>query len=170
MRRFWTASENRRGKPQYPVSVKANSQAREQGKQNAEEQSQRYSWPACPDDGRRNGIRLRRHDHQEAVGRASVMRQAEAEANKLLAIDPDATGRECRAGDEQLRDREPTGSSARSCGSADSTETNSAGSSKCSSAAEHGHHLQPFAKIMLALAYEREHKRRMRGNFCRQLA
>ena len=26
------------------------------------------------------------------------------------------------------------------------------------SAAEHGHYLQPFAKVMLALAYEREHK------------
>jgi len=26
------------------------------------------------------------------------------------------------------------------------------------SAAEHGHYLKPFAKVMLALAYEREHK------------
>jgi hypothetical protein len=26
------------------------------------------------------------------------------------------------------------------------------------SAAEHGHYLQPFAKILLALAYEREHQ------------
>jgi hypothetical protein len=26
------------------------------------------------------------------------------------------------------------------------------------SAAEHGHYFQPFAKVMLALAYEREHE------------
>lgn len=32
------------------------------------------------------------------------------------------------------------------------------GMEQMESAAEHGHYLQPFAKVMLALAYEREHK------------
>ncbi len=32
------------------------------------------------------------------------------------------------------------------------------GMEQMQSAAEHGHYLQPFAKVMLALAYEREHK------------
>src|SRR5277367_3398332 len=32
------------------------------------------------------------------------------------------------------------------------------GMDQMQSAAEHGHYLQPFAKVMLALAYEREHK------------
>jgi len=32
------------------------------------------------------------------------------------------------------------------------------GMQQMQSAAEHGHYLQPFAKILLALAYEREHQ------------
>jgi hypothetical protein len=38
------------------------------------------------------------------------------------------------------------------------------------SAAEHGHYLQPFAKVMLALAYEREHQMEKAHELLAQLA
>jgi len=44
------------------------------------------------------------------------------------------------------------------------------GMEQMQSAAEHGHYLQPFAKVMLALAYEREHKPELAKELLSELA
>jgi len=88
----------------------------------------------------------------------SLMRQAEGEANTLLAIDPTAQDAYLALGASNyvigclpaykrvfLRFGGIHGDKAR-------------GIQQMQLAAEHGHYLRPFAKILLALAYEREHQ------------
>jgi hypothetical protein len=88
----------------------------------------------------------------------SMMRQAEADAKTLLAIDP--TEQDANVA---------LGMSNYVIGSLPSYKRaflwfgglhgdKQRGMDQMGSAAEHGHYLQPFAKVMLALAYEREHK------------
>lgn len=88
----------------------------------------------------------------------SMMRQAEADAKTLLAIDP-----------TQQDANVALGMSNYVIGSLPSYKRaflwfgglhgdKQRGMDQMGSAAEHGHYLQPFAKVMLALAYEREHR------------
>ncbi len=88
----------------------------------------------------------------------SMMRQAEADAKTLLAIDP-----------TQQDANVALGMSNYVIGSLPSYKRaflwfgglhgdKQRGMDQMGSAAEHGHYLQPFAKVMLALAFEREHK------------
>jgi hypothetical protein len=88
----------------------------------------------------------------------SMMRQAEADAKTLLAIDPN-----------QQDANVALGMSNYVIGSLPSYKRaflwfgglhgdKQRGMDQMGSAAEHGHYLRPFAKVMLALAYEREHK------------
>ena len=88
----------------------------------------------------------------------SMMRQAESEANTLLAIDPEAKDAYVALGMSNY---------VIGClpsykkmflwfGGVHGDRVR--GIEQMTEAAEHGHYLQPFAKIMLALAYEREHR------------
>ena len=88
----------------------------------------------------------------------TMMRHAESEANAVLAIDP--TEQDANVA---------LGMSNYVIGSLPSYKRvfvwfgglhgdRTRGMEQMKSAAEHGHYLQPFAKVMLALAYEREHK------------
>ncbi|MFY9803877.1 MAG: hypothetical protein WA211_10140 [Candidatus Acidiferrales bacterium] len=88
----------------------------------------------------------------------SMMRQAEADAKTLLAIDPSEQDANVALGMSNYV-----------IGSLPSYKRaflwfgglhgdKQRGMDQMASAAEHGHYLQPFAKVMLALAYEREHK------------
>jgi hypothetical protein len=88
----------------------------------------------------------------------SMMRQAEADAKTLLAIDPNEQDANVALGMSNYV-----------IGSLPSYKRaflwfgglhgdKQRGMDQMGSAAEHGHYLQPFAKVMLALAYEREHK------------
>jgi hypothetical protein len=88
----------------------------------------------------------------------SMMRQAEADAKTLLAIDPSEQDANVALGMSNYV-----------IGSLPSYKRaflwfgglhgdKQRGMDQMGSAAEHGHYLQPFAKVMLALAYEREHK------------
>lgn len=88
----------------------------------------------------------------------SMMRQAEADAKALLAIDPNEQDANVALGMSNYV-----------IGSLPSYKRaflwfgglhgdKQRGMDQMGSAAEHGHYLQPFAKVMLALAYEREHK------------
>ena len=88
----------------------------------------------------------------------TMMRHAEAEANAVLAIDP-----------HEQDANVALGMSNYVIGSLPSYKRaflwfgglhgdRARGMEQMQSAAEHGHYLGPFAKVMLALAYEREHK------------
>jgi hypothetical protein len=87
-----------------------------------------------------------------------MMRSAEAEANQVLAIDPSEQDANVALGMSNY---------VIGClpsykrmfvwfGGIHGDRTK--GMDLMQSAAEHGHYLKPFAKVMLALAYEREHK------------
>lgn len=100
----------------------------------------------------------------------SMMRQAEAEANTLLAIDP-----------TQEDANVALGMSNYVIGSLPSYKRaflwfgglhgdKLRGMTLMGSAAEHGHYLKPFAKVMLALAYEREKKPEKARELLAQLA
>lgn len=100
----------------------------------------------------------------------SMMRQAEADAKTLLAIDP-----------TQQDANVALGMSNYVIGSLPSYKRaflwfgglhgdKQRGMDQMGSAAEHGHYLQPFAKVMLALAYEREHKPARARELLAQLA
>jgi tetratricopeptide (TPR) repeat protein len=100
----------------------------------------------------------------------SMMRQAEAEANTLLAIDP-----------TQQDANVALGMSNYVIGSLPSYKRaflwfgglhgdKLRGMDLMGSAAEHGHYLKPFAKVMLALAYEREKKPEKARELLAQLA
>jgi hypothetical protein len=100
----------------------------------------------------------------------SMMRQAEADAKTLLAIDP-----------TQQDANVALGMSNYVIGSLPSYKRaflwfgglhgdKQRGMDQMGSAAEHGHYLQPFAKVMLALAYEREHKPALARELLSELA
>jgi hypothetical protein len=88
----------------------------------------------------------------------SLMRQAESEANTLLGIDPDEKDAYVALGmSNYVIGCLPSYKRAFLWfGGVHGDRTR--GIQQMQSAAEHGHYLQPFAKILLALAYEREHQ------------
>lgn len=95
---------------------------------------------------------------KKQIAGLSMMRQAEAEANALLAVD--STQQDANVA---------LGMSNYVIGSLPSYKRffvwfggihgdRTRGMQQMASAAEHAHYLRPFAKVMLALAYEREHQ------------
>jgi hypothetical protein len=88
----------------------------------------------------------------------TMMRHAEAEANDVLKIDPTEQDANVALGmSNYVIGCLPSYKRAFLWfGGLHGDRTR--GMAQMQSAAEHGHYLQPFAKVMLALAYEREHK------------
>jgi hypothetical protein len=88
----------------------------------------------------------------------TMMRHAEAEANEVLKIDPTEQDANVALGmSNYVIGCLPSYKRAFLWfGGLHGDRTR--GMEQMQSAAEHGHYLQPFAKVMLALAYEREHK------------
>jgi hypothetical protein len=88
----------------------------------------------------------------------TMMRHAEAEANAVLAIDPSEQDANVALGmSNYVIGSLPSYKRAFLWFGGLHGDRNR-GMEQMRSAAEHGHYLQPFAKVMLALAYEREHK------------
>ena len=87
-----------------------------------------------------------------------LMRQAEAEANKLLAIDPDANDAYLALGASNYVIGNLSGVKRAFLWFGGIHGDKDRGIQQMQRAADHGHYLRPFAKIMLALAYEREHQ------------
>lgn len=87
-----------------------------------------------------------------------MMRQAEAEANRLLEIDPDAEDAYLALGASNYVIGNLSGFKRAFLWFGGIHGDKDRGIQQMRLAAEHGHYLKPFAKIMLALAYEREHQ------------
>jgi hypothetical protein len=87
-----------------------------------------------------------------------VMKQAEAEANILLAIDPSQQDANVALGMSNYVIGCLPGYKRALVWFGGIHGDRVKGMQLMSSAAEHGHYLQPFARVMLALAYEREHQ------------
>jgi len=87
-----------------------------------------------------------------------LMRQAEAEANKLLTIDPDANDAYLALGASNYVIGNLSGVKRAFLWFGGIHGDKDRGIQQMQRAADHGHYLKPFAKIMLALAYEREHQ------------
>jgi hypothetical protein len=87
-----------------------------------------------------------------------LMRQAEAEANKLLAIDPDAKDAYLALGASNYVIGNLPGFKRAFLWFGGIHGDKNRGIQQMQLAADQGHYLKPFAKIMLALAYEREHQ------------
>jgi hypothetical protein len=87
-----------------------------------------------------------------------VMKQAEAEANILLAIDPSQQDANVALGMSNYVIGCLPGFKRALVWFGGIHGDRVRGMQLMASAAEHGHYLQPFAKVMLALAYEREHQ------------
>jgi hypothetical protein len=100
----------------------------------------------------------------------TMMRHAEAEANAVLAIDPTEQDANVALGmSNYVIGCLPSYKRAFLWfGGLHGDRTR--GMEQMQSAAEHGHYLQPFAKVMLALAYEREHKPERAKELLSQLA
>jgi len=88
----------------------------------------------------------------------SLMRQAESEANSLLAINPDEKDAYVALGMSNYVIGCLPGYKKAFLWFGGVHGDRNRGIQQMQSAAEHGHYLQPFAKILLALAYEREHQ------------
>jgi hypothetical protein len=91
----------------------------------------------------------------------SMMRQAESEANAVLAIDPTEQDANVALGMSNYVIGCLPGFKRAFVWFGGLHGDRTRGMQQMQSAAEHGHYLQPFAKVMLALAYEREHKPEM---------
>jgi len=91
----------------------------------------------------------------------TMMRQAEAEANTVLAIDPSEQDANVALGMSNYVIGCLPGYKRAFLFFGGLHGDRTRGMAQMQSAAEHGHYLQPFAKVMLALAYEREHKPEM---------
>jgi hypothetical protein len=87
-----------------------------------------------------------------------MMKQAEAEANTLLAIDPSEQDANVALGMANYVIGCLPGYKRALVWFGGIHGDRVRGMQQMASAAEHGHYLQPFAKVMLALAYEREHQ------------
>jgi hypothetical protein len=87
-----------------------------------------------------------------------MMRQAEAEANTLLAVDPSQQDANVALGMSNYVIGCLPGYKRALVWFGGIHGDRTRGMAQMKSAAEHGHYLQPFAKVMLALAYEREHQ------------
>jgi len=88
----------------------------------------------------------------------SLMRQAESEANTLLGINPDEKDAYVALGMSNYVIGCLPGYKKAFLWFGGVHGDRNRGIQQMQSAAEHGHYLQPFAKILLALAYEREHQ------------
>ncbi len=88
-----------------------------------------------------------------------LMRQAEADASKLLAVDPDAKDAYVALGASNYVIGNLSGFKRTFLWFGGIHGDKDRGIQQMQLAAEHGHYLRPFAKIMLALAYEREHQK-----------
>jgi hypothetical protein len=88
----------------------------------------------------------------------SLMRQAESEANTLLAVDPNEKDAYVALGMSNYVIGCLPGYKKAFLWFGGVHGDRNRGIQQMQSAAEHGHYLQPFAKILLALAYEREHQ------------
>ncbi|HXZ13845.1 MAG TPA: hypothetical protein VEG64_15790 [Candidatus Sulfotelmatobacter sp.] len=88
----------------------------------------------------------------------SFMRQAESEANALLAVDPDAKDAYVALGMANYVIGCLPGYKKAFLWFGGVHGDRNRGIQQMKSAAEQGHYLRPFAKILLALAYEREHQ------------
>lgn len=88
----------------------------------------------------------------------SLMKQAEAEATKLLATDPDAQDAYLALGASNYVIGCLPGFKRAFLWFGGVHGDREHGIELMQRAADHGHYLSPFAKIMLALAYEREHE------------
>lgn len=88
----------------------------------------------------------------------SLMRQAESEANTLLGINPDEKDAYVALGMSNYVIGCLPGYKKAFLWFGGVHGDRNRGIKQMQSAAEHGHYLQPFAKILLALAYEREHQ------------
>ncbi len=99
-----------------------------------------------------------------------VMKQAEAEANTLLAIDPSQQDANVALGMSNYVIGCLPGFKRALVWFGGIHGDRVKGMQLMASAAEHGHYLQPFAKVMLALAYEREHQMDRAHDLLSQLA
>jgi hypothetical protein len=99
-----------------------------------------------------------------------VMKQAEAEANILLAIDPSQQDANVALGMSNYVIGCLPGFKRALVWFGGIHGDRVRGMQEMASAAEHGHYLQPFAKVMLALAYEREHQMDRAHDLLSQLA
>jgi hypothetical protein len=99
-----------------------------------------------------------------------VMKQAEAEANTLLAIDPSQQDANVALGMSNYVIGCLPGFKRALVWFGGIHGDRVKGMQLMASAAEHGHYLQPFAKVMLALAYEREHQMDQARDLLSQLA
>ena len=99
-----------------------------------------------------------------------VMKQAEAEANTLLAIDPSQQDANVALGMSNYVIGCLPGFKRALVWFGGIHGDRLKGMQLMASAAEHGHYLQPFAKVMLALAYEREHQMERAHDLLSQLA
>jgi len=88
----------------------------------------------------------------------SMMKQAEAEATRLLATDPDAQDAYLALGASNYVIGCLPGYKRAFLWFGGVHGDRERGIELMERAAEHGHYLSPFAKILLALAYEREHE------------
>lgn len=86
-----------------------------------------------------------------------LMRQAEAEAARLLAVDPDAKDAYLALGASNYVIGNLPGFKRAFLWFGGIHGDKNRGIQQMELAAEQGHYLKPFAKILLALAYEREH-------------
>ena len=90
-----------------------------------------------------------------------LMRQAEAEAHKLLTIDPDANDAYLALGASNYVIGNLSGVKRAFLWFGGIHGDKDRGIQQMQLAADHGHYLKPFAKILLALAYEREHQKEL---------
>jgi len=88
----------------------------------------------------------------------SLMRQAESEANTLLGINPDEKDAYVALGMSNYVIGCLPGYKKAFLWFGGVRGDRNRGIQQMQSAAEHGHYLKPFAQILLALAYEREHQ------------
>jgi hypothetical protein len=99
-----------------------------------------------------------------------MMKQAEAEANTLLAIDPSQQDANVALGMSNYVIGCLPGYKRAFVWFGGIHGDRAKGMALMASAADRGHYLQPFAKVMLALAYEREHQMDKAHDLLAQLA
>lgn len=100
----------------------------------------------------------------------SLMRQAESEANTLLSVDPDQKDAYVALGMSNYVIGCLPGYKKMFLWFGGVHGDRNRGIQQMKQAAENGHYLKPFAKILLALAYEREHQTERAQPLLRELA
>jgi hypothetical protein len=141
-----------------PQFLAANQKAREMGRQQLKANSRdpRALLAVTIADGMES-------DYDEIIERRqlpalSLMRQAESEANTLLAIDPNAQDANVALGASNYVIGSMPAYKRAFLWFGGVHGDKQHGMDLMKMAADNGHYLQPFAKVLLALAYEREHQ------------